>query len=162
SDVTPQLFDGITRNVCSEAPDLVFFAGRSIDLSAFIDSLAGPACGKRQPLTIMVGATGLSSVRKQLQKLRERRITVIYASSVDPAWANDPTGRPDSYPDFLTAYQQQIGITPGALDDGYAIMHHDALAAAVTAIRLARTANPGDVTAANVGSQLLNLNNQYA
>jgi hypothetical protein len=163
SDVTPQLFDGITRNVCSEAPDIVFFAGRSTDLRAFIDSLAGPACGKKQPLTIMVGATGLSSVRQDIQNLRNRNITVIYASSADPAWVNDPNGRPDYYTDFLAAYQQHVGLTPGALDDGYALMHHDALAAAVTAIRLASpaTGTPIDVTPANVGSQLLNLNNEY-
>ena len=52
---------------------------------------------------------------------------------------------------------------PGTLDDGYAIMHHDALATAVTAIRLASSPTDGgqSVTAADVGSQLLNLNSAY-
>ncbi|CAM4393120.1 hypothetical protein [Nocardiopsis rhodophaea] len=83
--------------------------------------------------------TGLSILEDEeaLEKLKQGKITLVYASATDPDWSKNPDGAPEYFPAFLSAYTRFIGRGSDALNDGYAIMHHDAMATAVSAVRFA-------------------------
>lgn len=160
-EATPNMFDGITKNICTVRPQLVFYAGREGDLVSFIEALSHRVC-RAEPLTVLTGATGFGLVKEITGKLVAANVTAVYASSVDDdRWR---AGAPDAphYQDFHTAFTEHF--KSAFLDDGYAVMHHDAVVTAARAIRLAaeqsknadRLPTPGDVR-----SQLLNLNNAY-
>ncbi|WP_139135621.1 ABC transporter substrate-binding protein [Micromonospora yangpuensis] len=159
-----QLFATIRDSVCiTPRPNLILYAGRALDLDDFVRSLAGRRC--RDPISIMVGATGLADLAGLAPTLTEARITIVNSASVHPSWftsVGQPPGPvPDGLPPFLTAFRSEQFGEPGALTDGYLLTHHDAMATAVKAIRLvARQIPPDEVPrAGNVRGQLLNLNN---
>jgi hypothetical protein len=163
SKATPNMFSGIRSAVCATNPDKLFFAGRERDLLVFLQSLAGRACIDKT-ITIISGATGFETIQSVRDDLIRWNINVIHAGSVDTrAWDDDSdlcrNGVPPHYADFRTAFHDaQTGFPGESLADGYAIMHHDALLAAATAIRLS-SPDPAARTpkAVDVRSQLLNL-----
>lgn len=137
-------FDVITRNICDARADMVFYAGRVNELEGwFIPRLAEHHCADRSQLTIFLGATGLSSLRKPetLEHLKAGNIRVVHASSTDPGrWNADAEGTPKGYATFLAEFRKEFRPQEQAneeLADGYAIMHHDAVLAAVMATRQA-------------------------
>ncbi|GIF03933.1 ABC transporter substrate-binding protein [Actinoplanes siamensis] len=159
--VTANVFVPIVTNICSamldpQAPlDTVFFAGRVADFGAFADALATRVC-RQKPLTVMVGATGFQAAQDRVKVLDEARVTVIYASSGDsPGWLRGGPGVPEGYPAFHKRFLS-AGFDEASLSDGYAVSYHDAIAAAVSATRLAALGNPVP-TAADVQTQFANL-----
>ncbi|WP_415840348.1 ABC transporter substrate-binding protein, partial [Nocardiopsis gilva] len=133
------LFDAITRNICTADPDMVVYAGRTQDLHTFIDSLSVRVC-RNDPLTVVFSVTGLSILKDEeaLEKLKKGNVTLVYASATDPDWSENPDEAPEYFPAFLSAYTRFVGRDSDALDDGYAVMHHDAMATAVSAVRIAQ------------------------
>ncbi|MEV8508661.1 ABC transporter substrate-binding protein [Actinoplanes sp. NPDC051475] len=136
---TPQLFSDIVRNICSVDPDVVFYSGRDRDLPAFVDALGtrGQCQKKVRPLMIATGATGLTIALGQLDGAR---VGVLDASSTDPVtWGSDGPGTPAFYPAFHRLFTSPepagLGFTEEDLASGYAIMHRDAVVAAVWAAR---------------------------
>ncbi|MDW5329724.1 ABC transporter substrate-binding protein [Plantactinospora sp. KLBMP9567] len=159
-----QLFSTIQTSVCNTPrPDLILYAGRALDLDDFVHSLAVRSC--RDPISILVGATGLGPFADLTPILQQGQITIINAAGVDPAWfatESPPSGTaPDGLMPFLTAFRAEEFGEPGALDDGYGPTHHDAMATAVMAIRAVTPGLPPDEIprAGNVRGQLMNLNN---
>ena len=88
-------------------------------------------------MTVLVTATGFTEDSAYETALTGSNITVVIATSSDPSsWNTNPPGTPPGYQGFLKAYHQ-LELPNDDLLDGYAIMHHDALAATAQAIRLA-------------------------
>lgn len=157
------LFDHVSTQVCAAKAVRIFYAGRVKELkNHFIPSLARKHCAEREEngeqLTIMLGATGLSSLhdKETVDLLKRHRIRVVYASSIDAIrWngraedllsneqehvpQNDLTGMPVGYPSFYQKLHELLstGEADDALADGYTAMHHDAVATAVLATRQA-------------------------
>jgi hypothetical protein len=138
---TPDVFDPVVTNLCNAVNDsdrlnTVLFAGRVADFRAFADVLAIRTC-RSTPLAILVGATGFGAAQQYVSLLDQANVTVIYASSADsPTWLGGGPGTPEGFAAFAQQFQQ-LGFPVAALDDGYAIMYHDALASAARAVRLA-------------------------
>ncbi|GGQ40993.1 ABC transporter substrate-binding protein [Couchioplanes azureus] len=136
---TPQLFSDIVRSLCAVDPDIVFYSGRNRDLPTFVDALGtrGQCQKKVRPLVIATGATGLTIAGDQLA---DARVGVLDASSTDPlAWAANAPGTPAHYAAFArlftAAEPDGLGFSADDLRSGYAIMHRDAVVAAVWAAR---------------------------
>jgi ABC-type branched-subunit amino acid transport system substrate-binding protein len=155
----PDVFVPIVTNLCNAANDprnplnMVFYAGRSVDLKAFSEALATRTC-KNQALTVLTATSAFPSVLESVQQvIQGSNVKVVVATSADPAASG--------YPDFLKAYQT-LGFKEEDID-GYTIEHHDALATAAKAIRLAAQGRPTQLpTAQDVTVQLGNLNLSYA
>lgn len=137
---TPRLFAGIARKICSAAPDLVLFAGRTNDLAVFVESWAAEErdCSNDVDLTIAFMTTGLSvSLDDGLMRvLEEADARLILATTIDPAWTRGADSAPEGYARFEEAFIEVAGedAVP-TLVDGYAAMAHDALAITAKSVR---------------------------
>ncbi|MFI1963189.1 caspase family protein [Streptomyces pathocidini] len=128
-------------NLCLEKAGVVYFAGRGLDLPDFLTALADRSCvGKR--MTVFSGddvAQALLSERADDLKraLRRGNVELRYTGLAHAdAWSE----RPGCFSAKATAPFRRGGVYerefPGSsLGDGYAIMSHDMILTAVTAIR---------------------------
>jgi hypothetical protein len=136
---TPALFAGIVRDICALNPDVVFYSGRDRDLPALVHALKGRGHCQNpvRPLVIAAGATGLTIARNDLDAAQ---VGVLDAACTDlTAWI---AGAPATPPRYAAFHQFFVSPSPGGLgftdDDlasGYALMHRDAVAAAIWAAR---------------------------
>jgi len=157
--VRPNVFEPIVQDICNEARDkevplqVVLYAGRVADFKTFAERLKGRTCIDK-PLAVLVGATGFqvaATYKKEL--LDPAKVTVIYSTSTDlVAWRKDRNGKPERFDKFSYAFRG-LGFDDASLDDGYAIMYHDAVASAIQAARQAvlgsddaRIPDPDDVS----------------
>ncbi|MFC3996852.1 ABC transporter substrate-binding protein [Nocardiopsis sediminis] len=135
---TPTLFASAAQNICQTEADMVFYAGRGVDLAGLVEALHTRSC-VREPLTVFFAETGLS-LREDEQmrgQLAEGNLTIVHAAASDPDWgAGGARGEPDGLAGFTEAYTENVGDTTGRLTNGYAMAHHDAVMTAVQAIRL--------------------------
>ncbi|MGH3625705.1 MAG: hypothetical protein ACRDQ5_28690, partial [Sciscionella sp.] len=167
SDANPDLFINITNSICGVRPNLVLYSGRQVDLIAFLKSLENRACRETTPLTVATAGTDLSklSTPATMQQLKTGNLKVVFASSTDAkGWSKGIPNTPAHFVEFRSAFVNR-GFDQDDIVDGDAIATHDAVLTAVKAIRLAYGSalvrnhvtlpHPRDV-----GSQLLNLNNQ--
>jgi hypothetical protein len=133
-------FSYVTQNVCLVHPRYVFFTGRPSDLKRFIDALTAQNCAGHPPITVVAGATGLSSSSLS-NEARRQNISILFATSDNAEkWERDFQQHPTAsgYGTFHQLYQEQLRpVTVAALQDGYAVMHYDAVLTLVRAIRLA-------------------------
>ncbi|MGH3851426.1 MAG: ABC transporter substrate-binding protein, partial [Pseudonocardiaceae bacterium] len=160
TDANPGMFAPLRANICSVKPDVIFYAGRQLDLAGFLQSLENRIC-RNLPLTVMTGGTNLAAlVRSQVEQLRAAKLTVVFSGTTDAqGWANNVPGTPDGYQGFLSAFTGQK-LDPAHLDDGGAIMTHDAVLTAAEAVQLAAPGGRIPV-AEDVRNQLMNLNGEY-
>lgn len=133
----PQRFADVARSICLTKADTVFFAGRDHDLPHLVNRLASePLCTHAKPTRILKVGIGMDpeSTGSQITAhLRESRITLVGAASVDTlSWkdtAQLPAG-PRGFLEYFEKLQKTMPDNPvwGAkpLDDGYAVMYHDA------------------------------------
>jgi hypothetical protein len=150
---TPDVFDPVVTNLCNAVNDpahlnTVLFAGRVADFKALAQTLAVRTC-LGTPLAVLVGATGFGAAQQYVSLLDQANVTVVYSSSADaPTWLAGGPGTPGGFPAFVAQFRQ-LNFSVADLDDGYAIMYHDALASAARAIRLAaqgtQVPGPADV-----------------
>ncbi|TDC78003.1 hypothetical protein E1193_21440 [Micromonospora sp. KC606] len=153
-----RFLEPIAVSVCTNPqPDMVLYAGRALDLNDFVNTLASRQCFTQKPLTILVGATGLTVSPETAARMAQTRITIVTAASVHPSWFTDDATVPvpKGLAAFVDTFRAARFDDESALLDGYALTHHDAMATAVTAIRLAKRSK---LSAADVRGQLLNLN----
>jgi ABC-type branched-subunit amino acid transport system substrate-binding protein len=153
----PGLFAYTIQNICSQNPDVVFFAGRLPDLQTFLAELDERTC-PTQPIVIMTGATGTTSA-VLTQKDLATKISMIYSTSdASENWAASLSGAPAGFAPFLqnftTVFAPKDPNHPAAdLDDGYAIMTNDAMRTLARALKISikpdqvenQTASPADV-----------------
>ncbi|MGH3746693.1 MAG: ABC transporter substrate-binding protein [Micromonosporaceae bacterium] len=160
------VFSTITTNICSAEPepDMVLYAGRAHDLLGFVEALSNRTC-REQPLTILYAVTGLliESESATARHLKEGNLTITLAAAAHPGWARGTVKPPEHFEQFQGHFQELISRDPAALDNGYAVMYHDALATAVSAIRLTATRwdDPVVPRPEDVRDQLLLLNGAH-
>ncbi|MGA6164536.1 ABC transporter substrate-binding protein [Amycolatopsis magusensis] len=142
-------------NLCGNDPDVVYFAGRENHLTAFIAELANRRC-LDQPITVLTGDLALvEAPDAAMRRGLEANVTVLAPGLAHPqAW----TTTPEQFNGGSVAGFEEPGCTEcframfpdDRLDDGVAILAHDAMLSAVWAIRHS-VANPGSkVTAKDV------------
>lgn len=164
-------FQVIATNLCTstDPPDVVLYAGREPDLPQFIQDLAQRPC-VRTPITLVVGTDSSDLVTaaddpQQTSQIRAEltagQITVLCPAWVAPQnWAT-PAGAgsaPAGFAAFAAEFDALFTTNNDfgtQLNDGYAVMTHDALLTAANAIRLATQPPVTVPTAAQV------LGNQY-
>ncbi|MFD9892019.1 hypothetical protein ACFWY9_21975 [Amycolatopsis sp. NPDC059027] len=147
-------------NLCAAKAEFVYFAGRGRDLLQLINRLAGRLCQERT-ITVLAGddlASGSvtpNSVRAGL----DANVRVIYTELAHPgAWAVDRE-RPAAQRQFsdttINRFLKQAPDSQGcfqclfgseSLEDGAAIMSHDAVLTATTAIQLTASQDGDHVT----------------
>ncbi|MFI5554045.1 ABC transporter substrate-binding protein [Streptomyces sp. NPDC051738] len=137
----PQRFSDAARSICLTEADTVFFAGRDHDLPHLVDRLANePSCDHGKPTRILkvgIGMAPETTTADVTEQLREARITLVDAASVDTrSWAGNeklaagPRGFLKQFEKLRAklrndaADKQPWGNKP--LDDGYAVMYYDA------------------------------------
>lgn len=159
SDARPGRFGAVTNTICSvQQLDIVFYAGREVDLDGFLQFLENRPCREVTPLTVMTGGSDIGTLlERREQALAEAKLTVVFASTTYPeGWEDGIPGTPQGYPEFLESFRSH-GFDTGNLEDGGAIMMHDALLTAAEAVERAATGGQFP-TAGDVRSELLNLN----
>jgi hypothetical protein len=135
----------MSPNICFSKPDVVFFAGRGVDLANLVIQLGGRNC-QDQHITILSGddVSIVPFEQTSIRRALESGITVRYTALAHPAaWTNASKAfSPDSVQTFTDDASKCAtclrALFPNdTLDDASAIMAHDAILTAVRAIRLA-------------------------
>jgi ABC-type branched-subunit amino acid transport system substrate-binding protein len=142
-------------NICGNQPEVVYFAGRENNLTSFVAELAQRPCLDRH-ITVLTGDLALvgppeADMRRGLQA----NVTVLAPGLAHPqAW----TSSPQAFNPAAVASFQEAGCTDcfkavfpkERLDDGIAILAHDAVLTVVWAIRGIPRVSPVQVTAQDV------------
>jgi hypothetical protein len=158
---SPDLFTNVTANICAVKPKIVPFAGRVGDFASFLESLRSRACPDTPLTVIAAGADfGVLGLRSQAGQLREKNLTIVYATETDAqGWVQGAPRTPRYFMEFYEEFRRQ-GFDPAGLDEGGAITTHDALLVAAKAARLSTSSHSENALPSNVDvlNQMLNLN----
>ena len=136
----------MTGPLCNQKPEMVFFAGRGVHLTHFLDALSNRTCPE-QRFTVMAGDDTTNVTPFELAKAAGSGIDVLYTGLAHP----DLGQKDNKAVNPAAAKQVRAG---GLLDqwfhedpreDGQAIMAHDAVLSAVQGVRMA-AANDGTIT----------------
>ncbi|MEU9833922.1 hypothetical protein AB0D67_20575 [Streptosporangium sp. NPDC048047] len=128
----------MTERICNSGAGVVFFAGRWGNLPAFLRALTRRTCVDRK-LTVVTGddASNLNRSGQRIWDDTEAGLEVYYTALAHPAsW----TARPEAVQQVIANRFRQgadgfPALFPGeSLDDGQAIMHHDAMLTAIRAV----------------------------
>ncbi|MFD0416466.1 ABC transporter substrate-binding protein [Streptomyces sp. NPDC127108] len=129
----PQRFQSAAQKICVTDSDTVFFAGRDQDLPALVKRLSQePSCDRSNPVRILKVGIGLDptlTTPELTQMLRDTKTTMVAAASVTSEWWQKKSTAPDGLGGFLSVYnklKEPYDLGAKSLDDGYAIMYHDA------------------------------------
>ncbi|MHB9758012.1 ABC transporter substrate-binding protein [Streptomyces sp. BYX5S] len=156
-----QDFKESVEAMCAAGTRTVFLAGRDADLQPFVEAVDETnSCGysARDPLRVLRVSTGRdpgTETRTIREITRRLHIRIVTAAAVDaPRWQRGDEQTPRHFGRFARAYEDLFGGRPDALNDGYATMYHDALAAVSNAVKQARSSGDGKVTHDDVHDQL--------
>jgi hypothetical protein len=145
-------------NLCAAQPDVVYFAGRGADIGTFVRTWveSGTECGGR-PLLVLTGDDGIAAVTNNdvARVVDSTQVRVQYTGLASPGkWGDCPTSQEDTdrnaYDQFQAAFTGQLScgvpVSPTDdadklalpvedLDNGQAILTHDAVGLAVVTAR---------------------------
>lgn len=163
---TPQIFRRAVSAMCAVDARTVFLAGRDADLPPFLETIDRTSSCDRgpddEPLRILRVSTGRDPVTETagMRRIAERNnIEIVVAAAVDaPRWRAAADGDeqvPKAFARFTGSYEDAFTEeAPDALNDGYAVMYHDALTAVGTAVAAARDSDIDAVTHNDVYDEL--------
>ncbi|MGH8906625.1 MAG: ABC transporter substrate-binding protein [Egibacteraceae bacterium] len=172
-------FVQMMSSICQQRPDFVYFAGRGTDLEDFIEALPGRPCpdflvnlvtGGSAARTAIVLAGGDEALKDGL----ESGVTLTYTAQAHPgSWAPGAAPpnsfSPGAIERFLRGCEGPDCFTrlfpDESLDDAAAIMGHDAVVAAVRAIRSAAVGQDlrtDPISPEEVGDALNGLHGDFA
>ncbi|WP_399886223.1 hypothetical protein ACGH7X_17175 [Streptomyces sp. BBFR51] len=166
SQGTPQIFRRAVAAMCAVDARTVFLAGRDADLPPFLQTIDRTSSCDRgpddEPLRILRVSTGRDPVTgdTEMRRIAERNnIEIVTAVAVDaPRWRAGADGDeqvPKAFAHFAASYDEYFAEEGSdALDDGYAVMYHDALTAVGTAVAAARDSEIDAVTHNDVYDEL--------
>jgi ABC-type branched-subunit amino acid transport system substrate-binding protein len=142
-------------NICGNQPEVVYFAGRENHLTAFVAELAQRPCLDRH-ITVLTGDLALVGPPDvEMRRGLQANVTVLAPGLAHPeAWTREPK----AFNPAAVASFQEPGCTDcfkalfpkERLDDGVAILAHDAVLTVVWAIRGIPRVTPEQVTAQDV------------
>jgi hypothetical protein len=145
--------------VCESRADVVYFAGRGNDLQGFLTGLATRSCAADRALTVVGSPDIARQTNTQLWAGQDANMTVIFTGLVSAEmWEKDKAAASGVISDRFSGTCPNCFPTlfPGEkLDDGTAILSHDAVWTVELAILKLSAANPGvSLTASMVAQQL--------
>ena len=150
-----RIFAQMHSDICAIKPDLIYFAGRGTDLGYFLTVLSSSgACGLGS-LDLMTGDDAENLVGGRVSTSGDLSFTVFYtAFAYTDEWSGFPSGSDyvKNYQDFAAAFAGEK-FTDANLDDGEAMVSHDAVRVAISATKadpLAAT-EPDSVAAFLIG-----------
>jgi hypothetical protein len=128
----------MTAQLCDEKPQVIFFAGRGTQLSAFLDALSNRTCVK-QEFTLLAGDDTTNLTAKQLTNAAETKIGIYYTGLAHPDMykKNPDAVSARSVPYFAEGGQLDQWFPDDPRDDGQAMMSHDAVVTAARGAQLA-------------------------
>ncbi|WP_329179500.1 ABC transporter substrate-binding protein [Streptomyces decoyicus] len=132
----PRLFYNAVNNICLTKAEVIFYAGRDRDLADLVRALSTRSqCGHDIPITVMTGATGTFAQGKQVQGLlKSNKISILDVAATNPDQWTSGVHAPSGFKPFHQALRD-LNFKDSVMDDGYAIMHHDAVLTAIWATR---------------------------
>ncbi|KAF4406331.1 MULTISPECIES: ABC transporter substrate-binding protein [Streptomyces] len=141
----------ISRTLCDQAPDVVYFAGRGKHLKAFLNSLANRTCQNRD-FTVMGGDDVTNLTNEDLVEAAEKGVEVLYTGLAHPGmWEKDKAAVSKPSADFFRDGGWMSETFPNdPRTDGQAIVSHDATLTAVQGVRMAAHGG-SDMTGESVG-----------
>lgn len=146
--------------VCESHADVVYFAGRGNDLQGFLSGLATRSCASERALTVVGSPDIARQTNTQLWAGQDANMTVIFTGLVSAEmWAKDKSAASGVISDRFTGTCATCFPTvfPGErLDDGTAVLSHDAVWTVELAILKLSGANPGVSLSASMVAQQLN------
>lgn len=135
-----ELFGTWHSDICGARPDLIYFAGRGLDLGALVTALADDgACEGLQSVTVMTGDDASTLAGKPLPLNKDIGVRLRYTALAYPdqwrMFTSDPAypTYEKNYANFITEFTGTHGFSQGELWDGAAMIEHDAVAVAVKA-----------------------------
>jgi ABC-type branched-subunit amino acid transport system substrate-binding protein len=149
-----RLFGHISAAVCDTQAEVLFYAGRSRDLPALVEMLKSRECGnsKSRHLSLFTGSTGID-VTPEL--MRSADIDFYCASSTLPAdWDSENNGYVQLREAFEKWLRAPLGFSRERQQEGYLILHRDAVAVAVQAARDVFASNGEAPTAQEVKTRI--------
>jgi hypothetical protein len=153
-------FSTIASDLCGiEPPDMVFYAGRELQLPIFLRDLSTRLC-RTTPVTVVTGsdAAALTLDPDVNGILKAAPISVLYTALADPTELDSPENPSRAqYTDFKMSFEQ-LGFAATDINDGWGIMAHDAMLTATIAIRKATGRSGALPQATQVRDQLYFLN----
>lgn len=140
-------FKSRMANLCAAKPDVVYFAGRGVDLPNFLAPLKNRPCTDRK-LVVVSGddasqvsqADGFEEIKETLQS---GNVRLLYTGLAHPeAWQRMKGAYPGwAAQSFGGKGQYRAAFPDEPLHDGQAIMGHDAVLTTVAAVRMAAASN---------------------
>lgn len=133
------VLSGIGSTICQSGANVVYFAGRGVDLRGLLTGLASRDCAASQPLTVLTGSDASELIGQGELWPRGASLTAYYTALASPdVWRLDAgyvAPAPAAWFDHYSyGFFGQFPAEPGdALQDGWAIMFHDGVLAAQTA-----------------------------
>jgi ABC-type branched-subunit amino acid transport system substrate-binding protein len=138
-DLVTDQFAAMHSDICAIQPDLIYFAGRGVDLGSFLNAIAEGGSCSLGPLDVMTGDSASSLVGKPLPS-GNTEVRVFYTGlAYSNQWENFPpeSDNVKNHAGFVKAFTNQENRFPrDHLLNGNAMMGHDAVLAAAKAIRL--------------------------
>lgn len=132
-----KLFADMHSDICAIRPDLIYFAGRGIDLGHFLTALSSSgACGLG-PLDVMAGDDAENLAGGRISTSGDLSFNVFYtAFAHTDEWSGFPPGSDyvKNYQDFAAAFTEEH-FKDANLDDGEAMVSHDAVRVAIVATK---------------------------
>jgi hypothetical protein len=146
--------------VCESGADVVYFAGRGNDLQGFLSGLAARSCARVRPLMIVGSPDIARQTNTQLWAGQDANMTVIFTGLVSAEmWqkGNPAASGAISYRFTGSCATCFPTLFPGEkLDDGTAILSHDAILTVEYAIRQLSGATQGGSFSPGTVAQQLN------
>jgi ABC-type branched-subunit amino acid transport system substrate-binding protein len=132
-----KMFADLHARICLEEPDLVYFAGRGVDLRPFLQTLSENGQCDRPQVDILTSDDASNIVSRSLPALADSRVRLFYTSVATRGQWNGP-GQEENrakYDEFEKVFGQ-LGFDPEVdLLNGYAMSTHDAVLVATAAAR---------------------------
>jgi hypothetical protein len=138
ADYLTDQFARMHSDICADRPDLVYFAGRGVDLASFLQALSqGGACGLG-PIDVITADDAASIAGRPLPAFPGLTVRVFYTTQASVnEWAGQPAGTDtvQNYAAFAKAYQDN-GFEAADLQEESVFMSYDSVLAAAMAARM--------------------------
>lgn len=138
-----QLFRTMHSDICGARPDVIYFAGRGVDVRSFVTALSNDgACEQLRSVTVISGDDTATLVRSPLRLDGDIGVRVLYTALAYPDQWKMFKGNESSltyetnYRDFENEFVSTHQFAKEHLWDGAAMIEHDAVAAAIRAAEL--------------------------
>ena len=131
----PRLFYNAVNNICLTKAEVIFYAGRDRDLADLVRALSTRSqCGHDIPITVMTGARPFAQGKQGTGAAQEQQDLHSGRRGDQPRPVDEWRPCPVRL-QALPPGPADLNFPDAMMDDGYAIMHHDAVLTAIWATR---------------------------